>query len=260
MVTIPTIGVEAVQTIHSFSDRVELGDGSRTNVHVVRYLRTALVPRLVVFPKPTDLVDWCSEEGIQEAVTGGFYLRDDQQLLGETWVDGKQQPSIACPAPWSDLRACLHIDSTKEIAIDSRKLLPKRPRGDLLQAGPLLVRDGMPMIDPWQDTEGFRASAEQFDSDISDGRHPRTAFGYNKDYFWSMVCDGRSSIDAGMTLLETAETLVSLGAEHAINLDGGASSVQVSGGNIRNNPRTTKASLPTGRPIFSALIFEPRTS
>ena len=49
-----------------------------------------------------------------------------------------------------------------------------RPRGDLLQAGPLLVRDGASVVTGGDD-EGFTAGAHQFDSDISDGRHPRCA-------------------------------------------------------------------------------------
>ena len=53
----------------------------------------------------------------------------------------------------------------------------RRPRGDLLQAGPLLVRDGAPAYRREHDPEGFRAGAVQFDSDISDGRYPRAALG-----------------------------------------------------------------------------------
>ena len=61
---------------------------------------------------------------------------------------------------------------------------PDAPRGDLLQAGPLLVRDGVPVYRREDDREGFRAGYAQFDSDITDGRYPRAALG---------LADGRSS-------------------------------------------------------------------
>ena len=54
---------------------------------------------------------------------------------------------------------------------------PDPPRGDLVQAGPLLVTDGEISFDPADDREGFSAGAGQFDSDITDGRHPRAALG-----------------------------------------------------------------------------------
>ena len=55
--------------------------------------------------------------------------------------------------------------------------LPAAPRGDLLQAGPLLVRGGAPVFRRAEDREGFSAGEAQFDSDITDGRYPRAALG-----------------------------------------------------------------------------------
>ncbi|MEU4361615.1 phosphodiester glycosidase family protein [Promicromonospora sp. NPDC023987] len=60
-------------------------------------------------------------------------------------------------------------------------------------------------------------------------RHPRTAVGFdetgNRAYF--VVVDGRQSHSAGMNLYELGELMAQLGADDAINLDGGGSSEMV---------------------------------
>ena len=68
-----------------------------------------------------------------------------------------------------------------------RDELPAQPRGDLLQAGPLLVRDGAPCFERALDPEGFSAGQSQFDSDITDGRHPRARSGSRRPA-WSRWC------------------------------------------------------------------------
>ncbi len=129
-----------------------------------------------------------------------------------------------------------------------------RAPGDLLQAGPLLVRDGCAVQG---DREGFSAGARQFDSDITDGRHPRAAIGVGRDgRLLAVACDGCSDEDAGMTLAELAETMLALGAVAALNLDGGGSTSLVCAGRLRNLPREDHGiALPGGRPISPALVF-----
>jgi hypothetical protein len=70
------------------------------------------------------------------------------------------------------------------------------------------------------------------------GPHPRTAVGYTKDKkkLFLVVVDGRNKGTAtGMSLSEVAEVFVQLGADEAVNLDGGGSSVMA----IRD-PKTGK--------------------
>lgn len=55
-------------------------------------------------------------------------------------------------------------------------------------------------------------------------RNPRTAFGYNQDYVYIVVVDGRQTGKPGMTLDELAQYMMDIGCDHAINLDGGGSS------------------------------------
>ncbi len=60
--------------------------------------------------------------------------------------------------------------------------------------------------------------------------HPRSAVGFsgNGRYLYLVVVDGRQPLySEGMTLAELAELMVSLGAQYAMNLDGGGSSTLV---------------------------------
>ena len=81
------------------------------------------------------------------------------------------------------------------------------------------------------------AQSEQFPSDISSGRAPRTAFGVTKsgDYIF-VVADGRQESSIGCTLSELAELLAAYGAQDAMNFDGGGSSELVIGGEVKNHP------------------------
>ncbi|WP_370248885.1 phosphodiester glycosidase family protein [Nocardioides sp.] len=56
--------------------------------------------------------------------------------------------------------------------------------------------------------------------------HPRTAVGIDRDthQVLLLVVDGRQSFSRGATMLEMAEIMVDLGADQALNLDGGGSS------------------------------------
>lgn len=132
---------------------------------------------------------------------------------------------------------------------------PAEPAHSLLQAGPLLVRDGTPQITN-EDTEGFSAASHQFDSDISDGRYPRAAIGTNNKYIWSVVCDGRTPNEAGLTLGELAGVMSRLGADDALNLDGGSSSTQISARRLRNRPIGDDGLFVRGRPLYTAIVFK----
>lgn len=70
------------------------------------------------------------------------------------------------------------------------------------------------------------------------GRHPRTAVGWNDKEIFLVVIDGRQPrYSVGMTMKETADFMIALGAVEAINLDGGGSSTfVVAGGAVLNSP------------------------
>jgi hypothetical protein len=237
---------------------VGLPDGARTTLHVASFDRSAFRARVVAFDQPAPLVRWCAGERAPHALVGGFFVRPDCLPLGELRIDGKRRPSVPVDAPWGGVRACLHaLDG--EVRIARRDELDAEPRGDLLQAGPLLVSGGRRAVSEGEDREGFSAASHQFDSDITAGRYPRSALAVTAERLLAVACDGRTRRDAGMTLIELADALVDLDAIEALNLDGGGSASLVHDGRLRNRPREPHgADLLEGRPVVTAIVFEPR--
>ncbi|HEY8765454.1 MAG TPA: phosphodiester glycosidase family protein [Solirubrobacteraceae bacterium] len=235
--------------------RVTLPDSARTTIHVASYDLTTFRPRIVLLEHPAPLVRWCKQQGIRDAIVGGFFIRSRYAPLGELQIDGQPRDTVPFAAPWGDLRACVQID--QHIRIARRDALVPLPGGDLLQAGPMLVAGGRRAFEDGDDQEGFAAGSHQFDSDITDGRYPRAALALAGDRLLAVACDGRTRRDAGMTLSELAGTLIELGASDALNLDGGGSASLVYAGRLRNRPREEHGvDLLDGRPILSAIVLE----
>lgn len=99
----------------------------------------------------------------------------------------------------------------------------------IISGGPYLVKDGEVYVD---------MTAQKLQS--IGGRNPRTAIGYTKDNDMIMlVADGREGHSVGLTLMELADFMQSLGCVNAINLDGGGSTVMYVNGSIVNRPQQT---------------------
>ena len=247
--------------------RHPLDDGSVTTVYAVKHPRRSTRVRVVHFPEPEHLDVWCVASGIGEAVVGGFFLRDPYRPLGEVWIDGRQAPHEPIAGSHGPRRAVVTVDGADNgsgvgaVRLAERAAAPATPSGDLLQAGPLLVHEGSIVFDPESDREGFSAGSGQFDSDITEGRHPRAALGISEESLIAVACDGRrSNVDGGLSMLELAGVLVELGAESAINLDGGGSTTLVHRGHLLNRPYSSQDQpAPASRPIVTALTFEPRS-
>jgi hypothetical protein len=239
--------------------RHTLADGEVTTMYALRYPRRSTRVRVVHFPTPERLDVWCRQHGVEEAVVGGFFLRDPYRPLGELWLGGRPVEHEPVAAPYAAHRASVVIDDG-DVRLLARSAAPARPAGDLVQAGPLLVADGKVVFDPAADREGFSAGAGQFDSDITDGRHPRAALGVSSDVLVTVACDGRrSNVDGGLTMLELAEVLAELGAEQAINLDGGGSATLVHRGHLLNRPYSSQDQpAPVSREVVTALALEHR--
>lgn len=252
----------------------QLDDGATTTVYVATYPRRATRVRVVALDRPEPLHRWARRAGVADAISGGFYAPGGTPL-GELHSDGNVHMSVPFDEPWDARRSCLSVIGDA-VEIAPRGVLPNRARGDLLQAGPLLVANARPVVaadalggshprvagdqraagDP-RDPQGFSIGSAQFDVDITAGRHPRAAFGIARDRFFAVVCDGGSIRDAGMTLAELARLMADLGADSALNLCGGASASLVSGGALHNRPRDPNGvSLLGGRPVASAIVFE----
>ncbi|MDR1137143.1 MAG: phosphodiester glycosidase family protein, partial [Synergistaceae bacterium] len=115
--------------------------------------------------------------------------------------------------------------------------------GNLIQAGPMLVRGGQLLADN-----------ETFKSDITDKRHPRTIVGTDGSRLIWAVIDGRSSIHSrGTTMQETRWVARSLGLSTAINMDGGGSSELIWRGIVANTPSDGKE-----RPLPYAVLMMPK--
>lgn len=96
----------------------------------------------------------------------------------------------------------------------------------IISGGPYLVKDGSVYVD---------ISAQKLNA--IGGKNPRTAIGYTKDNTLIMVAvDGRENQSVGMTLMQLANFMKSLGCTNAINLDGGGSTVMYVNGQVVNNP------------------------
>ena len=237
--------------------RHQLADGERTTVYIVRHPARQTRLAIAHFPRPQRLDRWCRRAGVLEAIVGGFFLRPHGPALGELWIDGRRIETEPVPDPYQAARAAIHVEAG-EVRIARRAELPTRPAGHLLQAGPLLVRDGT-ALRHLDDAEGFVAGVHQFDSDITAGRHPRAAFAVSDRELIALVCDGRrSGVDAGMTLAELADLAAGLGAREAINLDSGGSTALIHRGHLLNHPYDDQdRPSHSPRPITTAAVFQP---
>jgi Phosphodiester glycosidase len=241
---------------HLRRERLRLADGARTTLYVARYDLRRFELRVVRLARPQPLEAYCRGHGFDEALVGGFYERPDLVPLGALRTGGVERRHVPFATPYGNVRACLAIDGPA-VRIARRDELGPALRGDLLQAGPLLVRGGAPVRG---DDEGFSAGSHQFDSDITEGRHPRAAIGITRrGEALAVACDGRADDEAGLAIGELAEAMAALGAVQAMNLDGGGSTSLVCGGRLRNIPREAHGvALPGGRAVPTAIVLRRR--
>lgn len=237
------------------SVRLSLADEVETMLHVARFRTDEVRVRVAALEPAAPLLGWCAARGITDAMIGGFFLRPQGTPLGELRIGGRPRASVPFDSPWDGIRACVGI-SGATVVLGARNQHAATPEGDLLQAGPLLLRAGRVLVAVGGDQEGFSVGAAQFDSDITQGRYPRAALGLSDGELIAAVCDGRGERDHGLTLEEMAAAMADLGAVDAINLDGGGSASLVIGGELRNHPREEHGiDLDGGRPISTALVF-----
>jgi hypothetical protein len=113
---------------------------------------------------------------------------------------------------------------------------------DTVGGNPTLVENGV-------------ITVRQQKNDLFFKRHPRTGVGTTGDGRVLMVTvDGRQrGYSVGMTPRQFARLFISLGAEWALNLDGGGSTTTVINGRVTNRPSDGKE-----RPVSSALLLLPR--
>lgn len=115
----------------------------------------------------------------------------------------------------------------------------------IISGGPYLLKDNQIFID---------MTAQKLQS--IGGRNPRTAIGYTEDNNLVLVAvDGREGSSVGLTLVELAKLMKTLGCTNAINLDGGGSTVMYINGQIVNHPHQ-----PGGIALSNALVISKKST
>lgn len=185
--------------------------------------------------------------GVVAAVNGDFFTPEGRPLGAEA-AHGRvrrtrQRPAFAWRAgdePWigeTVVSGDTALEAGWRLSRTARRVSERVLGGD-----PVLVVDGEVAGDLGVETRpSFSAT-----------RHPRTAVGFARDSgrMWLVVVDGRrDDHSVGMTLPELAALFVALGADGALNLDGGGSSAMIVQGRATNRPSDVTGE----RPVANAL-------
>lgn len=175
------------------------------------------------------VTDFARARGAVAAVNGGFW-GTWQRPTGVTagggalWDGAEPDPEFGHFGVRRDGRAVVFGPGEGE---DPRSIAALT---DSVSGRPILVRDGAVAT---EELDAFPTASQ---------RQPRTAAGISRDgrTVILVVADGRQSHSHGLTLYQLARLLVELGAERAINLDGGGSSamyVERAGGIVSSPSR-----------------------
>lgn len=128
----------------------------------------------------------------------------------------------------------------KDAKLDIKTIPEWKNVKHIISGGPYLVKNGEVFVDMTAQKLGAVG-----------GRNPRTAVGYTSEGNLILVAvDGREGSSIGMTLMELAGFMKSVGCVGAINLDGGGSTVMYVNGKVVNNPH-----IKGGIPLSNALVL-----
>jgi exopolysaccharide biosynthesis protein len=140
--------------------------------------------------------------------------------------------------------------------LDSRGTPVPLRRGDFaVNGGPVLVQRGRIVIDA--DRDGLvrhEPGADNFFFGWVRQRNPRTMIGVDaRGRVLLVAVDGREAgHSAGLSILEAAQVMQSLGAVTAMNLDGGGSTTLVLGGRVMNQPSDASGERADGDVVLVA--------
>ena len=128
----------------------------------------------------------------------------------------------------------------KKVKLDIKTTPEWKGVKHIISGGPYLVKNGEVFVD---------MTAQKLGS--IGGRNPRSAIGYTADNNFILVAvDGREGSSIGMTLMELANFMKSIGCVNAMNLDGGGSTVMYVNGQVVNKPQARG-----GIPLSNAIIL-----
>lgn len=169
----------------------------------------------------------------------GVGLQVTDNKITKASANAVQIPSngYVISGPKSVLYALL---SKKDVELSVKTVPEWKGVKHIISGGPYLVKDGKVYVD---------MTAQKLQA--IGGRNPRSAIGYTADNNIILVAvDGREGSSIGMTLMELANFMQSIGCVGAINLDGGGSTVMFVNGRVVNNPQTTG-----GIPLSNAIVL-----
>ncbi len=156
------------------------------------------------------------------ARTNGYVIRNGE-LLRSTKASDDQEDLVL----WSDgtMSIITEGDYTAKELLDKGAL-------QVLSFGPGLIIDSAVSVTSSDEVGQAMAS------------NPRTAIGYLGDnHYVLVVADGRTTESVGLSLLQLAEFMKSLGCTQAYNLDGGGSSTMYYNGSVINKPTTNGSTI-----------------
>lgn len=114
----------------------------------------------------------------------------------------------------------------------------------IISGGPYLVKNNEVFVDMTAQKLGAIG-----------GKNPRSAIGYTADGTLVLVAvDGREGSSVGMTLMQLANFMKSVGCVQAMNLDGGGSTVMYVNGKIVNSPH-----VKGGIPLSNAIVLSKKS-
>jgi Phosphodiester glycosidase len=171
--------------------------------------------------------EYATHNHLAAAINGGFWgmMQHAEGVTaggGARWPDGSDDTEIGFFAVTRSGSAWISAPELDDDAVPAARV------GEAVSGQPLLVRGGRVDV----------TSLDAFDS--ANLRHPRSSVGVSRNgkKVVLIVVDGRQGHSHGMTLYELARMFVELGADRALNLDGGGSSAMfvAEAGGIVNSP------------------------
>lgn len=167
----------------------------------------------------------------------GLQVTDDKITKASANAVEIPQNGYVISGPKSILYALL---DKKDALLDIKTTPEWKGVKHIISGGPYLVKDGEVFVD---------MTAQKLQA--IGGRNPRSAIGYTADNNIVLVAvDGREGSSIGMTLMELANFMQSIGCVGAINLDGGGSTVMYVNGKVVNKPQ-----MNGGIPLSNAIIL-----
>lgn len=167
----------------------------------------------------------------------GLQVTDDKITKASANAVEIPQNGYVISGPKSILYALL---DKKDAMLDIKTTPEWKGVKHIISGGPYLVKDGEVFVD---------MTAQKLQA--IGGRNPRSAIGYTADNNIVLVAvDGREGSSIGMTLMELANFMQSIGCVGAINLDGGGSTVMYVNGKVVNKPQ-----MNGGIPLSNAIIL-----